>query len=99
MHKNVHFDYVSILSDANVEKVGNPKKKKKCEKWKSPKMKTKESVIKLSQIYRRIQLCLREINLIYKIYSFSWQFNEMAKIPKSDQSQHTSRKYKSEKMG
>jgi hypothetical protein len=42
-------------------------------------MKTKQIVMKLSQIRRRIELCLREIILRFEINSqnvlFSWQFN------------------------
>jgi hypothetical protein len=34
---------------------------KKCENWKSHVMKTKQSAMILSQIRRRIELCLREI--------------------------------------
>jgi hypothetical protein len=63
----VHFDYSRLFSDDQVEKVVNPKKK--CEIWKNCWMKTKQSTMKLSQICRRIELC------IYKIYFFSWQFN------------------------
>ena len=48
----------------------------------SRRMKTKESAIKLSQIRRRIELCLREIILlfswIYKIYFYFWQYNSFS---------------------
>jgi hypothetical protein len=48
--------------------------RKKCENWKSRRMKTKESAMKLSQIRRRIELCMREIILRFemnlKIYFF-----------------------------
>jgi hypothetical protein len=54
---DAHFDYWSLFSDAQVQKVGNPKKKNvKTERavgW-NPK-----STMKLSQIRRRIELCLR----------------------------------------
>jgi hypothetical protein len=50
------------------------KSDKKCENWKTRRMKTKQSAMKLSQICRRIELCLREIifvlRWIYKIYFF-----------------------------
>jgi hypothetical protein len=38
-------------------------REKGCENWKSRRMKTKQSAMKLSQIRRRIELCLREIYL------------------------------------
>jgi hypothetical protein len=54
-------------------------RKKKCENWKSRHMKTKQSSMKLSQIRRRIELCLREIILRFEMnlqnLLFSWQFN------------------------
>jgi hypothetical protein len=45
----------------------------------SRRMKTKQSAMKLSQIRRRIELCLREIILRFEMnlqnLLFSWQFN------------------------
>jgi hypothetical protein len=53
--------------------------RKKSENWKSRRMKTKQSIIKLSQIRRRIEQCLREIILRFAMnlqnLLFSWQFN------------------------
>jgi hypothetical protein len=53
--------------------------RKKSENWKSRRMKTKQSAIKLSQISQRIELCLREIILRFEMnlqnLLFSWQFN------------------------
>jgi hypothetical protein len=55
------------------------RKKKKCENCKSRWMKTKQSAMKLSEIRRRIKLCLREIILRFEMnlqnFLFSWQFN------------------------
>jgi hypothetical protein len=53
-------------------------RKKKCENWKSRRMKTKQSAMKLSQIRRRIELCLREMILRFEMNLqnlLSWQFN------------------------
>jgi hypothetical protein len=74
---DVPFDYSSLFSDAQVEKFGN--QWEKMWNWKSRRMKTKLSAIKLSQIRRRIELCLREIILRFEMnlenLLFSWQFN------------------------
>jgi hypothetical protein len=65
-------------TDAQVEKVGNPKKRSWKLKELSYCMKTKQSAMKLS---RRIELhvCLREIILRFEMnlqnLHFSWQFN------------------------
>jgi hypothetical protein len=52
--------------------------KKYCEIWKSRRVKTKNSDMKLSQIRRRIKLYLREIILRFEMnlenLLFSWQF-------------------------
>jgi hypothetical protein len=72
-----HFDYSSLFSDAQVEKVENSGGG--CENWKSHRMKTKQSAMKLSQIRRRIGLCLTELILRFEMnlqnILFSWQFN------------------------
>jgi hypothetical protein len=54
--------------------------RKKCEKWKSHRMKTKKECHEiLSQISQRIELCVREIILRFEMnlqnLLFSWQFN------------------------
>jgi hypothetical protein len=68
------FRLLKSHSDAQVEKVGNPKKK--CKNWKSRRIKTKQSAMKLNQIRRRIELCLREIILRFEMnlqnLLFSW---------------------------
>jgi hypothetical protein len=52
---------------------------KKCENWKSCRMKTKQSAMNLSQIRQRIELCLRNLILRFEIslqnLLFSWRFN------------------------
>jgi hypothetical protein len=54
-----HFDCSSVFSGSQVEKIGNPGQK--CENWKNHRMKNNKSAMKLSQIRRRIEICLREI--------------------------------------
>jgi hypothetical protein len=68
----VHFDYLSLFSGTQAEKVGNPGKK--CENCKRAKNKTKQNktkycAMKLSQIPRRIELCMREIILRFEVNS------------------------------
>jgi hypothetical protein len=63
---DAHFNHSSLFSDAQVEKVGNPEKKI-CENSKSHRMKTEESAMKLNQIRRRIELCLREMILRFEM--------------------------------
>jgi hypothetical protein len=54
-------------------------RRKKIENWTSRRMKTKQCAMKLSQVHRRIELCLREIILPFEMnlqnLIFSWQFN------------------------
>jgi hypothetical protein len=61
----VHFDYSSLFSDVQVEKV---EIKKKIENLKSHLMKTKQSAMKMSQIRRRIELCLRYLLFFHFIF-------------------------------
>jgi hypothetical protein len=61
---NAHFYYTSLFCDAQVEKVGNPGGKKSKLKEQSYENK---SVMKLSQIHRSIELCLREITLCFEM--------------------------------
>jgi truncated hemoglobin YjbI len=58
-------------SDAQVEKVGNPKTK--CENWKRRRMKTKQSAMKLSQIRRRKILAELNRTLLYLNVNFHYK--------------------------
>jgi hypothetical protein len=55
--------------------------RKKCEIWKSCRMKTKQNAMKLSQIRRRIELCLREIILRFEfIQVYTDKTSELLKL-------------------
>jgi site-specific recombinase len=57
---DAHFDYLNLFSDAQAQKVGSPRKKVKTVK--EP-INTEENAMILSEIRRRIELCMREIIL------------------------------------
>jgi hypothetical protein len=72
----VRFDYSSLFSDAQVEKVRNSGEKI----WKLEELSDEnQSAMKLSQICQKIELCLREIILCFQInlqnLLFSLKFN------------------------
>jgi hypothetical protein len=69
---------VVLLSDAQVEKVSNPKKRSV--NWKSRGMKTKQSAMKLNQIRRRIDL--RRIYKIYFLLDISIHIRNLKQVPK-----------------
>jgi hypothetical protein len=59
----VHFDYLSLFSGTQAEKVGNPTEIfKKCENCIKAE-RNKYCAMKLNQICRRIELCMREMIL------------------------------------
>jgi hypothetical protein len=59
----VHFNYSSLFSDAQVEKVGNPKKNVKTERAVGSKPECHEIDPKLS----KDRICLREIILRFEV--------------------------------
>jgi hypothetical protein len=65
--------FKSLQSSTQAEKVGNLKKKKKCENCIRAE-KTKYCAMKLSQIRRRIEPCMREIILRFEMNLYKFTF-------------------------
>jgi hypothetical protein len=61
---DAHFDYSSLFSGTQAEKVGNPKKN--CKNYTRAE-KTKYCAMKLNHIRGRIELCMRGISLRFEM--------------------------------